>query len=113
MKASIINFILATLMQLTASASDCAETQPSGTILETGIVEFDGNYDSVGGDLWYARPSGGTNKGVLRLANNSNERHIICVNNDDPEICFWVNAGDECTTRLGLTRVTGYSIFRA
>ncbi|KAF0324677.1 hypothetical protein GQ607_008116 [Colletotrichum asianum] len=61
------------MLQVTVAASNFSEIQLSEIILETDIVEFDGKqdskYDSVGEDLWNARPFGGTNKGILRLAN--------------------------------------------
>ncbi|EXM12279.1 hypothetical protein FOTG_19220 [Fusarium oxysporum f. sp. vasinfectum 25433] len=95
-------------------ATTCAITDASGTIESSGIADWDGKYDTHNYDFWYSRPSPGTQTGVLRLANISGHRRIICVagprTNDQ---CFWINAGDECTVRLGFTRVSSYSMYSA
>nr|XP_036584037.1 uncharacterized protein CTRU02_06168 [Colletotrichum truncatum]KAF6793296.1 hypothetical protein CTRU02_06168 [Colletotrichum truncatum] len=52
--------------------------------------------------VFYAPPGISNKKGVLRFENHANFRMLMCVSQDEHggahRQCFWLNAGDNCTT---------------
>nr|QQW38920.1 hypothetical protein [Fusarium oxysporum f. sp. physali]QQY97461.1 hypothetical protein [Fusarium oxysporum f. sp. physali]QQY97493.1 hypothetical protein [Fusarium oxysporum f. sp. physali] len=82
MKLSYASVIMAAVSPV-AAAVDCKEAAkpPSFVGFEGGDNSiFNGKYDQHDNDFWYSRPKDlATKAGVLRIANISDHRRIVCV----------------------------------